>query len=279
MSGYLGAGDFERGCLMTDEEDIQDDDARADALPSFAYMVGGAVLIMVVVLGLRSWADFRLSILMAGVALLAGFLMFLSWSRNRAAVKIVPSDRFVLRNTENGRFLVKPGDRYRSNAEHVEIRIRPDRHLFQTSAGPRMLRWQPDPENLDAYVEFFKPLTDTARADFIAGADEFFRLNQSPTVEFLQDRYADHLGVKILTLDLPPAPEKPKEQPRDTRSKAEREIDRLFAGVKTAADAHRRWADLQKDPDFAAALSDPKIGEKLKGKFEDVIDRIAEGDD
>jgi hypothetical protein len=142
-----------------------------------------------------------------------------------------------------------------------------------------MLRWQPDPENLEAYVEFYRPLRGAeAKTEFIQGVEEFFTLNHNPTIGFLQNRYADHLGVQILTLDLPPEPAKEKPQPIDRRSKAEKEIDRMFAGVKTAAEARRRWHALKQDPDLSAALQDPEVGPKLNGKYEELITRIAEGD-
>jgi len=185
-------------------------------------------------------------------------------------------DRFVLRNTADGYVVIAPGEEYKKKPEDTQLPIRPDRHLFQTSAGPRMLSWQPDRTNLEAYEEFYQPLRAGSRETFIRQLQDFFTLNDNPTTEFLQDRFADHYGVEILALDLPPsaAPKKV-----DTRSKAEKEIDRLFAGVKTAAEARKRWAALQTQPELSEALADPNVGPKLQRKFEDVITRIAEGDD
>lgn|GEM_PF-1521581 len=189
------------------------------------------------------------------------------------------SDRFVIRNTPNGYVIIKPGEPYKAVPQDTVIVIRPDRQLFQTPQGPRMLHWQPDPGNLDTYVESYHPLRGAkARTEFIAGLEDFFKLNPRPTIEFLQDRYADHMGVQILTLDLPPGSEPAKAQPRDTRSKAEQELDRLFAGVKTAAQARKRWEEMKRNPDFAAALRDEQVGPKLNGKYEDLINAIAEGE-
>jgi hypothetical protein len=190
-------------------------------------------------------------------------------------------DRFVLRKTSTGLEIIRPGEAYERKKEDTVILIKPEQQLFETAAGPRILRWQADLNRLQNYVEFYRPLRSESRALVVAGIKDFFKVNPRPTIEFLQNRHADHFGVKILTLDLPPEAPRvaaPVPPPQDRRSKAEKDLDRLFAGVKTAAQARQRWEREKKNPDFAAALADPQVGPKLSGKYEDLINAIAEGE-
>lgn len=209
-------------------------------------------------------------------------LLFLQWLVTLVIRKVrhketLPLDRFILRNTANGHIILRPGSRYKKKPEDTLVSIRPDRNLFSTPAGPRLVRWQADPDNLEAYVEFYRPLRDSARVDFIRGLTDFFVLNSSPTVNFLQDRYANHLGVKILTVDVPPQPEQPNPQPRDPRSPVERAIAKMRTKVQSTKQLQAFWDSLPNDPDFADMMRDQKARTVLRGEFDQIMSDIAQG--
>jgi hypothetical protein len=189
----------------------------------------------------------------------------------------LPSDRFVLRKTLNRFELIKPGEPYKKLPDDREFAIRPDRKLFQTSDGPRLVTWQPDPENLDTYVDAYRPLHPDAKTNFVAGLEDLFVLNPRSNLDFLQDRYGDHFGVNFLTLDLPPQPEKPPSQPRDSRTLGQRAIAQLMEKAHSERDLVQAWSALQSDPTFADLFADNDSRTVLRNEYIQLISDIKAG--
>jgi hypothetical protein len=253
--------------------------------PPFAVSLAVEVIAVVVVAWKGSVA-LALVCVLAVVALVAiAFLTEVYFDEQDEAAKVTPElntvhirgSRWTYFNEEN------PLEKYLPHREDRIVHLKPDMAILDVTKGTITqavpVRWEPDTKEIKAYVDYFLLPSGDPRATFLTDLSKLLDLAPTATaLDWLNANYAAHYGIKFLSVGFPPDPAKPVPPPKDTRSKAELELDRLFAGVKTAAQARQKWIEMTKNPDFAEALADDDLGPKLEGKYQDIVTRIAEGD-